>query len=101
MLFRKIAIVDRPNDTTLDLFNIAAVANPFARNAGRPCCNIDMLIRIAPRAARVVNAHRFVRLELAVERFWSAQERFRETERADRRAVFRSRKLCASSEENQ
>ena len=101
MLFRKIAIVDWPNDTTLDLFNVAAVANPFCAQRRQTVCNIDMLIRIAPWTTRVVDVHWFVRLERAVERFGRRKLRFHEMERADRRAVFRSRKLCVSSEANQ
>ena len=41
----------------------------FARNAGRPCCHIDVKIRITPRTARVVDADRLVDFDFAVHRF--------------------------------
>src|SRR5207249_10488538 len=66
------SVINRPNDSPFDLFNIAAGANPFRAQRRQPLRNIDSPSRIgsiAPRPARIVNAHRLVHFDLAVHRF--------------------------------
>ena len=49
--------------------DIAAVVDPFCAQQRQAFGDIDMLIGIAPRTARVVNANRFISLDLAAHRF--------------------------------
>ena len=75
------AVVNRPNDSPFDLFNIGAGANPFRAQRRQPLRNIDSPSRtgsIAPRPARIVNAHRLVGFDLAVHRFRRRERDFAE-----------------------
>ena len=65
----QVSIVDRRDRAPGGLFHIAAVANPFCPQCRQAFRYIDMLIGIAPRAARVVNADRLIHLDLAAHRF--------------------------------
>src|ERR1700682_36561 len=69
MLLRQIAIIDWPNDTAFDFFDIAAVANPLHAQRGQTVRYIDIYVGIAQRAAGVVNAHRLISLEAAIKIF--------------------------------
>src|SRR5215470_14718471 len=79
MNFRKPAIIDRLNLAAFDLFDIATVTNPFGAQWRQPTHYIDIRIWIAPRAARVVHARRFVYFDMAAHGF-----RLRESDFAER-----------------
>src|SRR5206468_542784 len=65
----KISIVDRLNFSPIDFFHISSVAGPFRAQRRKSLRNITVKIGIAPRAARVINAHGLVHLDFAVHRF--------------------------------
>ena len=69
MFLGKVAIVDWPNESSLDLFHIAAVANPFRAQRRQTSFDIAVKFRVAPRPTGVVNTRRLVKLERFVERF--------------------------------
>jgi hypothetical protein len=58
----------RRNGPPFDFFDIAAIADPFRPQPRQSTRNVDIHIQVTPRAARVVNAHRFVDLDLTVHR---------------------------------
>jgi hypothetical protein len=64
----KVSVIDWLNLSSFDFFHIASVPNPFCPERWQPTRDIDVYIRITPRAARVVNAHRLVDFDLAVHR---------------------------------
>ncbi len=68
MFFGKIPVINRLDFSSLDFFDIAAVADPFRAQRRQTARNIDIYVRIAPRAARVVNADRFVDFNFAIHR---------------------------------
>jgi hypothetical protein len=69
VLFGKIAVVLRADGTAVNFFDVVASANPFVAQRGQTLFDVSVKLRIAPRAARVVDAHRLVRLESTVEVF--------------------------------
>src|SRR5437763_16656900 len=69
VLIRQIAIIDRRDGATVDLFDITAVADPFCARGRKTLRDVAMKRRITPGTARVVNANRFVHLDFAAHRF--------------------------------
>src|SRR5207253_10090149 len=69
VICRQIAIVRRRDRATRNGFHIAAGTDPFGAQRRQTLRNIAVKIRIAPRSAGVVNAHRLVYLNLATHRF--------------------------------
>src|SRR5438132_13683528 len=65
VLFRKPSIIDRRNDSSLNLFNIAAFQNPISPQGRQALNRVKRHAWIAPRAAGIVNADWFVHLDLA------------------------------------
>ena len=84
VLFREIAVVDWLNHAPFDFFGIGAIANPFRAQRRETARHIDICICIAPRPARVVNAHRFIDFDLTVYRF----------RRRERNLAERNTKIC-------
>ena len=56
----KISVINRLNFSSIDFFNIAALANPFCTQRRKSLCHIAVKIGITPWAACVVHAHGFV-----------------------------------------
>ncbi len=74
----EIAIIDRRDGATVDFLHIAAVANPFGAQRRQAFGYIDLLIGVAPRAARVVDADRLVHFDLAAHGFCRREGDFAE-----------------------
>ena len=69
VLIREVSIIDRRHLSPFDFFDIAAIPDPFRAERRQSFFNIAVEIGIAPWAAGVVNADRFVDFDFAVERF--------------------------------
>jgi len=78
MLFRKIPVVLRPNDSSFDLVHISALQDPIAAQGRKPLYWVKRHAWIAPWAARVVNAYGFVYFGLAVHRLRRRERDFPE-----------------------
>src|SRR6266446_8060382 len=65
----KVAIINRPNFAAGVFPDFPSPADPFRAQRRQTLFDVAMKIRIAPRAAGVVNAHRLVDFDLAANRF--------------------------------
>src|SRR6266404_7090573 len=78
MRVRKPAIIDRLNSAPFVFFDIATVPDPFCAQRRKTLCYVPLKIGIAPWPAGVINAHRVVRLNIAVHRFCWGESDFAE-----------------------
>src|SRR5947209_16451617 len=81
MFRRKKSVVDWSNFATVDLFHVAAFQYPILSQGRQALNRVERHARIAPGTAGVVNADRFVDLNLAGHGF-----RWREIYFAERNA---------------
>src|SRR5882724_5495441 len=81
MRFREVSIIDRLYRATDDFFHVSAIANPFCTQRWQTLFDVAGEVRITPRTAGVVNAHRLVYFDLAGHCF-----RWREIDLAKRNA---------------
>src|SRR6266496_1498141 len=65
MRLGKIAIIDWPNHSAVIFFHISAGADPFRTQRWKTLFHVAAEIRIAPRPASIVNAHRLIRFNLS------------------------------------
>ncbi len=78
VLVRQIAIINWPNDSSLDLVHISALQDPIAAQGRKPLYWVKRHAWIAPWAARVVNAYRLVYFGFAVHRLRRRERDFPE-----------------------
>src|SRR5207253_9429421 len=78
VLFRQISVINGTNGPSLDLFDIAAGANPFRPQRQQTARNIDIYIWITPWTTRIVNAHRLVDIDPTVHRLRRRKRDFAE-----------------------
>src|SRR6266481_7102171 len=68
MLLREKTIINRLNLSSIDFFDITALANPFGAQRRKSLRDIAVKIGIAPGAARVVHAHGLVYFDMTIHR---------------------------------
>src|SRR6266545_7859043 len=76
MRFRQVSIINGLNDSSFDLVHISTFQDPIAAQGWKPLYWVKRHAWIAPRTARIINAHRLVYFDLAVHRFRQRERDF-------------------------
>ena len=78
MFLGKKTVINRLNFSSIDFFDIVAVANPFCAQGRKSLCYVAVKIRITPWPARVVHPHRLIDFNLARHRLCRRERDFTE-----------------------
>ena len=68
MLLGQVTVIDRVRESSAGFLHVPAVANPLRPKRRQAIFHAAFELRITPRPAGVINANRFVYLDLALER---------------------------------